>query len=59
MAKKPTYNDVVNENPQELKKFYKLSERQLEQNVRKHLHGGSQNEMKKMYEKIYDNKGKR
>jgi hypothetical protein len=56
---KPTYNDLVNENAGELKKFYKLSERQLEQNVRKHLYGAGRPEMTKMYEKIYDNKGKR
>jgi hypothetical protein len=59
MAKGPTYNDVINESATELKKFYRLSERQLEQNVRKHLYGAGQREMTKMYEKIYDNKGKR
>ena len=56
---KPTYGDIINESPTELKKFYKLSERQLEQNVRKHLHGAGRPEMNRMYEKIYDNKGKR
>ena len=59
MSKGPTYNDIFNESPKELKKFYRLSERQLEQNVRKHLDGASQIQMRGLYEKIYDNKGKK
>ena len=59
MSKKPTYQDIINEAPKELKKFYRLSERQLEQNVRKHLHGAGQSEMNQMYHKIYDVKGKK
>lgn len=59
MSKGPTYNDVIQESATDLKRFYKLSERQLEQNVRKHLYGANRSEMNKMYEKIYDNKGKR
>jgi len=59
MSKDPTYNDIMQECPKALKKFYRLSERQLEQGVRKHLDGASQAKMNDIYQKIYDHKGKK
>jgi len=59
MSKGPTYNDIMTAPAKDLMRVYKLDERKLEQGVRKHLHGASQTEMRSLYGKIYDNKGKR
>ncbi len=53
MSKEPTWNDFHEARPAELKKTYKLSDRQLENSYRKHLHGASTPEYRKAYEMLY------
>ena len=53
MKKEPTWNDFQEAKPAELKKTYKLNERQLENSYRKHLHGASSPEYRRAYEKLY------
>lgn len=54
MKRKPTYNDFRDSRPNDLKKFYKLSDRQLERSFRDTaLHGATKSEMTKEYEKFY------
>lgn len=60
MAKKPTWNDIVQERPSELMKHYKLNEVQLGQVVRKHSADiNNAAERRAFYEKVYDNRNKR
>lgn len=56
---KPTYHDLFNASIPDLKRVYKLNDKQVEQTVRKHLDGASQTEMRGIYGKIWDHKGKR
>ena len=53
MSKSPTWNDFQEAKPSELKKSYKLNDRQLENAYRKHLHGASTPEYRKAYEMLY------
>jgi hypothetical protein len=50
---KVTWNDIHEAHQQELKKTYKLTDRQLEQQVRKHLYGADTSERRRMYEVTY------
>jgi len=52
--KRPTWNDLMNGSPKDLKRIYKLNERQLEQAVRGHMKDAPREEIKKTYEKVYD-----
>lgn len=54
--KKVTWNDLHNATQHELKKTYKLTDRQLENQVRQHLDGASAGERRNMYEKVYGRK---
>lgn len=53
MSKKPTWNDFQEAKPAELKKTYKMNDRQLEQSYRTHLVGASRPEYRREYEKLY------
>lgn len=50
---KITWTDLNSATSAELRKTYKLTDRQLEQQVRGHLYGANRNEMKKLYEQTY------
>lgn len=58
MKNKVTWNDLHNATQHELKKTYKLSDRQFEQQVRSHMDGANTQERRKFYETVYSNKGK-
>lgn len=53
MKKKVTWNDLHNATQHELRKTYKLNDRQLENAVRNHLDGANLNERRKLYETVY------
>lgn len=53
MKGKITWGDLQNATVQELKKTYKLNDRQLEMGVRAHLDGSSTQEKRDMYKKVW------
>ena len=53
---KVTWNDLKNATPSELKKTYKLNDRQLENQVRKHMDGANHAERRGLYETVWANK---
>jgi hypothetical protein len=53
---KPTWNDLHEAPQQDLKRIYKLNDRQLEQQVRRHWDGANMTERRKLYEKVYGKK---
>lgn len=53
MKGKITWSDLNNASFAELKKTYKLTDRQLEQGVRNHLDGSSVQEKRDMYKKVW------
>ena len=53
MSKTPTWNDFNSARPAELKKTYKINDRQLENAFRNHLDGANANERRSMYDKLY------
>lgn len=53
MEKKVTWNDLHNASQQELRKTYKLNDRQLENAVRNHLDGANASDRRNMYEVVY------
>ena len=53
MTKTPTWRDYQTAKPAELKKVYKLNDRQLENGYRKHLNGANTPEYRKAYEMLY------
>lgn len=56
--KKIHWNDLMNATPSEIKKTYKMNDRQLENSVRHHLDGASVSERRQVYEKVYNLKNK-
>ena len=48
-----TWNDLHNATQHELKKTYKLSDRDLERQVRLHLDGANSNDRCALYETVY------
>lgn len=50
---KVTWNDLHNATSAELKKTYKLTDRQLEQQVSSHVQDASKQERRKIYETTY------
>ena len=50
---KVTWNDLKNATPSELKKTYKLNDRQLENQVRKHMDGANHAERRGLYETVW------
>ena len=55
---KPTFHDLMQALPAELKKTYKLDDRQLEQQVRRHHDGANASERREFYESVYSLKRK-
>ena len=53
MKQKVTWKDLNSATSAELKKAYKLTDRQLEQQVRGHCYGANKQEMTKVYEQTY------
>jgi hypothetical protein len=56
MSGKVTWNDLHQATFKELKKTYKLDDRQLEHQVRRHLDGARSEERSDMYRKVWDKK---
>lgn len=54
--RKVTWNDLHNATFKELQKTYKLSDRQLENQVRKHLDGANPKERRDMYGTVWNKK---
>lgn len=50
---KVTWNDLHQGTQQELKKVYKLNDKQLEHAVRAHLDGATQPERRSLYQTVY------
>lgn len=48
-----TWNDIKNATQHELKKTYKLNDRQLESSLRRHMDGASREERRDLYKKLY------
>lgn len=57
MENKVTWNDLHEASPAELKKTYRLSDRQLERQIRRHWDGANSHDRRKLYEAVY--RGKR
>lgn len=53
---KITWNDLSSATPTELKKTYKLNDKQLENQVRRHMDGANPAERRKLYETVWANK---
>lgn len=53
---KVTWNDLHNATQKELKKTYKLSDQQLEVQVRKHMDGASMEQRTGLYQTVYSKK---
>ena len=53
---KVTWQDLHNATFKELKKTYKLNDRQLEQQVRRHMDGANSNERRELYKTVWDKK---
>ena len=59
MIKGPTWNDLREATTADLKRVYKLNDRQLEVNVRKHMDGVTSDvQRRSFYESVYSSKGK-
>lgn len=56
---KITYGDLFNGTFKDLKKTYKLTDRQLEQGVRKHLDGANAKERRDLYQTVWTPEEKR
>jgi hypothetical protein len=53
MEKKITWNDIRNATQYELKKTYKMNDRQLECSLRRHMDGANAQERRNLYEELY------
>lgn len=53
MKQKVTWNDLHNATQHELRKVYKLNDRQLENQVRNHLDGANAKERRNLYQEVY------
>jgi hypothetical protein len=54
MNGKVTWNDLHSATFNELKKTYKLNDRQLENQVRRHLDGANANDRRDVYKTVWD-----
>lgn len=54
--KKVTWNDLHSGSQEELKKTYKLSDRQMERAVRRHMDGANSGERRQLYETVFRKK---
>lgn len=59
MTTKVSWHDLHNYSSQEIKKKYKLNDRQLEQSVRRHMDGASRDEREGLYKDVWDSKNKK
>jgi hypothetical protein len=53
MEQKVTWSDLHDATQQELRKVYKLNDKQLENQVRHYLDGANAAERRKLYETVY------
>lgn len=53
MEKKVTWTDLNSATCSELKRTYNLSDRQLENQIQKHLDGANPTEMRAKYQEVY------
>ena len=51
---KVTWGDLHNATPKDLKRKYKLNDRQLEQQVRRHMDGANPQERRDLYKTVWD-----
>lgn len=54
--KKVTWNDLYSASFKELKKTYKLSDRDLENQVRRHMDGANHQERRELYQTVWGKK---
>lgn len=54
----PTYNDLMTGTSAELKKTYKLNDKQLEVATRRQMDGASSSDRREFYESVYNTKRK-
>jgi hypothetical protein len=59
MSKGPTWGDLHSATFKDIKRVYKLNDRQLENSVRKHLDGANPSERRDMYKTVWDSKEKK
>ena len=57
--KKISWYELHNTHSSELKKKYKIDDRQLEKSVRSHLDGANASERQKLYKEVWESKDKR
>jgi hypothetical protein len=55
---KVTWGDLHSATFSELKKTYKLNDRQLENQVRRHMDGANSQERRDLYKQVWDKKDK-
>jgi hypothetical protein len=58
MAKLPTWQDLMTAPQSEIKRVYKLNDRQFEQAARRHMDGASPSERRGFYGSVFTDKGK-
>lgn len=56
IMQKVTWGDLHNATFKELKKTYKLNDRQLENQVRKHMDGANNKERRELYNTVWNKK---
>ena len=59
MAKQPTWSDLQNATFKDIKRVYKLNDKQLEMGVRNHLDGATSEQRSDMYKKVWTPENKR
>ncbi len=55
---KPTWNDLMSAPQSDIKRVYKLTDRQFEQAARRHMDGASAQERRGFYQQVFTDKGK-
>lgn len=58
-TKKISFHELMNMHSSELKKKYRIDDRQLEKSVRNHLDGANASERRQFYSEVWDSKNKR
>lgn len=59
MPKGPTWGDLNNAPASDIKRVYKLSDKQLEMGVRRHLDGATSEQRSDVYKKVWTPEHKR
>jgi hypothetical protein len=57
-SKKISFYELQNMHSSELKKKYKMNDRQLEQSMRNHMDGANREERSQFYKEVWDSKDK-